>query len=146
MRRLGGKQALGSDSLICNIHQWIHCPQQLGNQAGQGDAFCFLHGSATPISTRRPTPARQQLSLNIQLNLFSVSCQHPGSPECLCGCILSSAACWLATLLLPPEGSLPVLQGARHLGFWESNHRCWSTGLRKSGQGPSRSLGKAPRP
>lgn len=64
-----------------------------GNQAGGEEAFCFFHSSATPTSTRRPTPARQQLSLNIQLNLSSASCQHPGSPERLCGCILSSAAC-----------------------------------------------------
>lgn len=40
-----------------------------GNQIG----FCFFHGSATPTSARRPKPTRQ-LSLNIQLNLFSVSC------------------------------------------------------------------------
>lgn len=118
-----------------------------GNQAGGEEAFCFFHSSATPTSTRRPTPARQQLSLNIQLNLSSASCQHPGSPERLCGCILSSAACWLSTLLMSP-------QRARFVACREedicvsggSPHRCWTAELQESGQGHSRSLGKPPRP
>ena len=149
MQEPGGKQALGSSSLICNCSQRTHCPlSNLGNHVGSEDALCFCHGLATSTSTRRPKAARMHFSLNIQLNLFSVSCQHPRSPECPHGFILSSAAWWLAVLLMPPQRAcFPlVLQGAGHLGFWDSNHQCWPAELQKSGQGPLRSLGKAPEP
>lgn len=85
-----------------------------GNQIG----FCFFHGSATPTSARRPKPTRQ-LSLNIQLNLFSVSCQHPRSPECPHVFILPSAACWRATLLMTPRGLASPLP-CREQDIWAS--------------------------
>lgn len=89
-----------------------------GNQIGPEDAFCFFHGSATPTSSRRPKPTRH-LSLNIQRNLFSVSCQHPRSPECPHVFILPSAACWWATLLMTPGGLASPLP-CREQDIWAS--------------------------
>lgn len=146
MQEPRGRWALGSISLICHLHPRMHCPQQPWKPHRLRRCLLLCPGLTTSTSTRRPKAARQHLSLNIQLNLFSVSCQHPRSPECLHGFILSSAAWWLAVLLMPPQRAcFPLdLQGAGHLGLWDSNNQCWPAELQKSGQGPLRSLGKAP--
>lgn len=93
-----------------------------GNQAGQEDAFCVF-----PLPPAPGGPNQQDNSLNIQLNLFSVSCQQPRSPECLLGFILSSAACWLAALLMPHKRTSFV--SCREQDIWASGRVTTSAGL-----------------
>lgn len=146
---LGGKQALGSASLICNIHQRAHCLQQ--PQKPRRLRRCPLLLSLVLPSPPAPGGPKQQDGMSL-LTFSRICFQFPASipdPQsaCTCGFPLSSAA-WLAALLMPPQRAcFPlVLQGAGHPGFWDSNHQCWPAELQKSGQGPLRSLGRAPEP